>query len=90
MTSILNVSLSIDAIHQVQQAVLSASSGSLQIPSRSITRAWAKRFKEALNGLIQDMWTKQMSQESTIAKKKLTMIQATINVKDQVVEGFLG
>ena len=34
------------------------------------------------------MWTKQIDQESTIAKKKLTMIQATINVKDQAIEGF--
>ena len=74
----------------MEQAVLSTSSDPLQIPSRSITRAHAKRFKEALNRLIQDMWAKQMSQECTIAKKKLTMIQATINVKDQVDEGFLG
>ena len=62
MISILNVSLSIDVIHQVEQVVLSVSSDPLQIPRRSITRAWAKRFKEALNGLIQDMWAKQMSQ----------------------------
>ena len=45
---------------------------------------------QALNGLIQDMWAKQKSQESTIAKKKLTMIRAIIKVKDEVVEGFLG
>ena len=29
-----------------------------------------------------------MGQESTIAKKELTMIKATINVNDQAVEGF--
>ena len=50
-----------DATHQVKQVVSSTSSDPLQIPSRPITRARAKRFKEALNRLIQDMWAKQMS-----------------------------
>ena len=74
MTSILNVSLSIDVTHQVEQAVLSTSSDQLLIPSWPITRARAKRFKEALNELIQDKWAKQMSQESTISEKNLTII----------------
>ena len=77
MTFILNVSLSIDVTHQVEKVVLSTSSDQLQIPSWHITRARAKRFKEALNEFIQDKRAKQM-------------IQATINVKDQAVEGFLG
>ena len=49
-----------DATHQVKQAVSSTSSDPLQIRSRPITRARAKRFKEALYRLIQDMWAKQM------------------------------
>ena len=77
-----------DATHQVEQAVSSASTDPLQIPSVPITRARAKRFKEALNELIQDMWAKQMGQESIITKKELTMIQGIIYVKDQVAEGF--
>ena len=73
--------------HQVEKAISSASSDPLLFGSEPITRTQSKRFKEALNELIQDMWAKKMGQESTIAKE-LTMIQATINVKDQVVEGF--
>ena len=59
---------------QMEQVFSSASSDPLQIPSGSITRARAKRFKKAFNSLIQDMWTKQMDQKSTISKKELTMI----------------
>ena len=80
-----------DATHltqQVEQAVSSASSDPLQIPSGPITRAPTKRFEEAFNGLIQDVWAKQMGQESIISKKELTMIQAIINVKNQAIEGF--
>ena len=56
------------------------SSDPLLIPSGPITRARAKRFKEALNGLTKDIWAKQIGQEYTIVKK-MSMIQAT-------VEGF--
>ena len=50
-----------NATHQMKQALSSTSSDPLQIPSRPIIRAQAKRFKEALNGLIQDMRAKKMS-----------------------------
>ena len=42
--------------HQVEQVVSSASSNPFQIPIGHITRALAKRFKEGLNVLIQDIW----------------------------------
>ena len=80
----------VDVTHQVEQAISNVLIDPLQIPSGPITWAQAKRFKEALNGLILDMWAKQMGQESSIDKKELTMIQATINVKDQAIEEFWG
>ena len=67
----------------MEQAVSSASSDLLQIPNRPITWARAKRFKEALNRLIKDIWAEQMSQESTIVKKDLSIIQTA-------KENFLG
>ena len=30
----------------------------IQVPVGSVTRAWAKKFKETLNGLIQNIWVK--------------------------------
>ena len=65
-----------DATRRVQ-VVSSASSDQLQIPIRPIIRVRAKRFKEVLNGLIQDMWAKQMGQESSISKER-SMIQAAM------------
>ena len=62
----------------MEQAVSSASSDPLLIPSGPITRARAKGFKEALNGLIKDIWAKHLGQESTIVKKNLSIIQATM------------
>ena len=32
---------------------------SIQVPIGPITRAWPKRFKETLNGLIQNIWAKE-------------------------------
>ena len=49
-----------DATHQVEKTISSASSDLLLIPSGPITRARAKRFKEALNGLIKDIWAKSL------------------------------
>ena len=39
----------------------------LQVPAGPITRARAKRFKEALNGLIQDTWA-----DSEVSKSKMS------------------
>ena len=46
--------------HQVEQVVSSASIDPLLIPSGPITRALAKRFKEALNELIKYIWAKNL------------------------------
>ena len=67
----------------MEEVVSSASRDALLIPSGPITRAQVKRFKEALNGLIKDIWAKQMGQESTIVKMDLSIIQAAM-------EDFLG
>ena len=48
-----------DSTHHVE-LVSSASSDPLLIPSGPIIRAHAKRFKEALNGLIKDIWAKSL------------------------------
>lgn len=45
---------------------------SLKLPIRSITRSRAKKIKEVLIGLIQDIWAKISVQTST--KDKYTLI----------------
>ena len=72
-----------DTTHQVEQTISSTSSDTLLIPSKHITRAQAKRFKETLNGLIKDIWIKQLDQKFTIVNKDLSIIQTTM-------EDFLG
>ena len=54
---ILRVLVSLYSRVLVEQVV---SSDALLIPSGPITRERTKRFKEALNGLIKDIWVKQM------------------------------
>lgn len=51
------------ATNQVKQIV---SSDPLQIPGGPLTRAPTRRFKQALNGLIQDIWVKHIEQESML------------------------
>ena len=51
---------------------------SFQIPIGSMARAWSKKFKEAFNELIQEIWAKQMGQEFTFVKKDLSMIQEAV------------
>ena len=46
--------------------LITASKDPLHVPVGPITRAKAKRFKEALNGLIQETWT-----NSEILKSKM-------------------
>ena len=67
----------------MEQVVSSASSDPLMIPSGPFTRARAKSFKEALNGLIKDIWAKHLGQESTNVKNDFSIIQTTM-------EDFLG
>ena len=69
-----------DATHQLEQVVSSGSSDPLLIPSEPITRARAKRFKEAFNGLIKDIWAKHLSKESTNVKNDLSIIQTAMEV----------
>ena len=52
----------------------------LHIGGGPITRAKAKRMKEALNGLIEDVWAKQMTIETDLGLERstrlITLVQA--------------
>jgi hypothetical protein len=39
------------------------------VPTRPITRAWANKLKEALNGLVQNIWSKMDLEELGITKE---------------------
>ena len=63
----------------------------LQISTGPMTRARAKRFKEALNGLIQEVFTSQGSKFITEDEPKLVhmigMVEA--NMKGSLTHGIL-
>ena len=63
-------------IDAIQQAGSSTSSDLLQIPSSPITRGRAKRIKEALNGLVQETWSKQLA----IGSNKVKNVENVTNV----------
>ena len=71
----------------LEQAHSSTSRDPLQNPSGPITRAMAKRFKEALNGLVQDIWAKHNSLQS---ESELNHVFTLILAKDGAVKGVLG
>lgn len=71
----------------LEQAHSSILSDPLQIPSGPITRARTKRFKEALNGLVQDIWPNHNSIQS---KSKLKHMYTLIWTKDGGEKGVLG
>ena len=74
----------------IQQVVSSNSSDPLQIPSGPITRARAKQIKEALNGLVQETWTKQVAIGSNLGKnaENVTNVIWAVNGDVDQVLGF--
>ena len=50
----------------------------MKISSGPITRARSKSIKEALNGLVQEAWTKQMTICSTIENKDVENVTNVI------------
>ncbi|XP_052197121.1 uncharacterized protein LOC127804307 [Diospyros lotus] len=59
-----------DENHHEEQADSNHSSDPLHVPVGPITRARAKRLKEALNGLVLDMWANQNYQDSDLKSKQ--------------------
>ncbi|XP_052173798.1 uncharacterized protein LOC127789074 [Diospyros lotus] len=59
-----------DENHHEEQADSNHSSDPLHVPIGPITRARAKRLKEALNGLVLDMWANQNYQDSDLKSKQ--------------------
>ena len=57
----------------------------MKIPSGPITRARSKSIKEALNGLVQEAWTKQMAIGSTIEDKDAENVTNVIWAEQGVV-----
>jgi len=55
---------------------------SLSLPSSPITRLRAKRFKEALNGLIQEIWA-----DSKKTKMRLNNNQGLVHIIKAIEEG---
>ena len=43
----------------------------LHVPVRPITKARSKKIKEALNGLIQEIWADSNAGHSNLAQKKM-------------------
>ena len=43
----------------------------LHVPVRPITKARSKKIKEALNGLIQEIWADSNAGQSNLAQKKM-------------------
>ena len=71
-----------------QQVVPSNSNDPFQIPSGPITRARAKQIKEALNGLVQETWKKQVAIGSKLeknAKNVTNVVWATNGDTEQVL-----
>ena len=62
----------------------------MKIPSGPITRARSKSIKEALNGLVQEAWVKQMAIGSTIGHKDAENVPNVIWVEHGDVDHILG
>ena len=72
-------------VDEIQQEDNSTSNDPLKIPSGPITRARSKSIKEALNGLVQEAWTKQMAIGSTIEDKDAENVTNVIWAEQGVV-----
>ena len=70
---------------EIQQEDKSTLNDPLKIPSGPITRARSKSIKEALNGLVQEAWTKQMAIGSTIEDKDAENVTNVIWAEQGVV-----
>ena len=70
---------------EIQQEDKSTLNDPLKIPSGPITRARSKSIKEALNGLVQEAWTKQMTIGSTIEDKDAENVTNVIWAEQGVV-----
>ena len=70
---------------EIQQEDKPTSNDPLKIPSGPITRARSKSIKEALNGLVQEAWTKQMAIGSTIEDKDAENVTNVIWAEQGVV-----
>ena len=70
---------------EIQQEDKSTSNDPLKIPSGPITRARSKSIKEALNGLVQEAWAKQMAIGSTIEDKDAENVTNVIWAEQGVV-----
>ena len=49
-----------------------------------MTKARAKKMKEALNGLIQEIWTESLAQQGLDDMEKIPRLQNIIQARDQV------
>ena len=56
----------------------------LSINGGPITRARAKRMKEALNGLIQEIWAKSIVQQGLDVMERTPRLQNMIQAQEQV------
>ena len=53
-----------------------------------MTRGRAKRMKEALNGLVQDIWAKSLAQHDLDSLEGTSRLQNIIQVQEQVQEHY--
>ena len=74
----------------IQQDDSPTSNDPLKIPSGPITRARSKSIKEALNGLVQEAWTKQMAISSTLENKDVENVTNVIWAEHGDVDHILG
>ena len=74
----------------IQQDDSSTSNDPLNIPSGPIARARAKSIKEALNGLVQEAWTKQTAIRSTIENTYAEKVTNVIWAEHGDVDHILG
>ena len=75
---------------EIQQDDYSNSNDPLNIPSGPITRPRSRSNKEALNGLVQEAWTKQMTIGSTIENKDAENVTNVIWAEHGDVDHILG
>ena len=75
---------------EIQQEDKPTSNDPLKIPSGPITRARSKSIKEALNGLVQEVWVKQMTICSTIDYKDVENVTSVIWVEHGDVDRIMG
>ena len=58
----------------------------LSINGGPMTRVRAKRMKEALNGLVQDIWAKSLAQHDLYTFEGISKLQNIIQAQEQAPE----